>query len=53
MEGGEMQEPPRFSTEVNVPRGGWKLAVLQPHHGATLEGAVETTVDHQIRYLVT
>jgi hypothetical protein len=26
-------------------RGGWKIAVLQLNHGATLEGAVEATVD--------
>ena len=25
--------------------GGWKIAVLQLHHGATLEGAVEASVD--------
>jgi hypothetical protein len=42
MEGGE---PPRFSIEVNVPIGGQKLAVLQLYHGATLQMAVEGTVD--------
>ena len=31
--------------EVNVPRGGQKLAVLRLHHGATLQSAVEATVD--------
>jgi hypothetical protein len=32
--------------EVNdVPRGGRKLAVLRLHHGATLQSAVEATVD--------
>ena len=45
MEGGENHEPTRFCIEVNVPRGGWKLAVLQLHHGATPEGAVGATVD--------
>ena len=37
MKGGENHEPPRFCIEVNVPRRGWKLAVLQLHHGATLQ----------------
>ena len=41
MEGGENREPPRFCIEVNVPRGGWKLAVLRLHHGATLQSAAE------------
>ena len=45
MEGGENHEPPRFCIEVNVPRGGWKLAVLQLHHGATIESAIEAAVD--------
>ena len=31
MEGGENHEPPMFCIEVNVPRGGQKLAVLQLH----------------------
>ena len=44
MEGGENHEPPRFCFEVNVPRGGRKLAVLRQHHGATLQSAVEATV---------
>ena len=35
MEGGENHESPRCCIEVNVPRGGRKLAVLQLHHGAT------------------
>ena len=45
MEGGENHEPPRFSIEVNVLRGGRKLAVLWLHNGATLQSAVEATVD--------
>ena len=45
MEGGENHEPPRFHIEVSVPREGRKLAVLQLHHGATLQSAVEATVD--------
>ena len=45
MEGGENHDPPRFCIEVNVPRGGLKLAVLWLHHGATLQSAVEATVD--------
>ena len=45
MEVGENHEPPRFCIEVRVPRGGRKIAVLRLHHGATLEGAVEATVD--------
>jgi hypothetical protein len=45
MEGGENQEPPRFCIEVNVPRRGRKLAVLRLHYGATLQNAVEATVD--------
>ena len=32
MEGGENKEPPRFHIDVNVPRGGRKLAVLRLHH---------------------
>ena len=44
MDGGENQEPPRFCIEVNVPRDGWKLAVLWLHHGATLQSAIEATV---------
>ena len=35
MEGGENHEPPRFCIEVNVPRGGRKLAVLRLQHGST------------------
>ena len=45
MEGGENHEPPRFCIEVNVPVGGWKPAVLRLHQGATLQIAVEVTVD--------
>ena len=45
MEGDENHEPPRFCIEVDVPRGGRKLAVLRLHHGTTLESAVEATVD--------
>ena len=41
MEGGENHEPPRFCIEVNVRRGGRKLAVVQLQHGATLQSAVE------------
>ena len=44
MEGGENHEPPRFQIVVNVPGGGWKLAVLWLYHGATLQSAVEATV---------
>ena len=59
IEGGENREPPRFCVEVNVARGGWKLAVFRLHHGATLQSAVEATVDLHckqcvlINYLVT
>ena len=45
MERGEDHEPPRFWIEVNVSRGGRKLAVLWLRHGATLQRAVEATVD--------
>ena len=45
MEGGENHEPPRFCNEVNVPRGERKLAVLWLYHGATLQSAVEATID--------
>jgi hypothetical protein len=45
MEGGENHEPPRFYIEVNVLRGGRKLAVLRLHHGGTLQSSVEATVD--------
>lgn len=45
MEGVENHEPPRFSFEVDVPRGGLKLAVLLLHLGATLQSAAESTVD--------
>ena len=45
MEGGENQEPPRVCIEVDVPRGRQKVAVLRRHHGATLQSAVEATVD--------
>uniref|UniRef100_A0A673X7B6 Coenzyme Q2 4-hydroxybenzoate polyprenyltransferase n=1 Tax=Salmo trutta TaxID=8032 RepID=A0A673X7B6_SALTR len=40
MEGGENHEPPRFCIEVNVPRGGRKLAVLRVHHYATPESTL-------------
>jgi hypothetical protein len=43
--GGENHKPPRFCIEVNVVRVGRKLAVLRLHHGATLQSAVEATVD--------
>ena len=42
MDGGETHEPPRFCIKV---RGVWKIAVLQLPHCATLEDAVEATVD--------
>ena len=45
MEGVENHEPPRFCMEANVHKGGWKLAVLQLQHGATVQSAVEATVD--------
>ena len=45
MEGGENREPPSLCIEVSVPRGGQKLAVLRLHHGATLQSAVEASVD--------
>ena len=45
MEGGEIHEPHRFYNAVNVPRGGWNLAVLQLNRGAALQSAVEATVD--------
>ena len=45
MGGGASHEPPRFCIEVSVPRGGWKLYVLRLHHGATLQSAVEATID--------
>ena len=44
MEGGENHEPPRFCIEVNVPRGGRKLAVLRLHHGATLQSSVDVNI---------
>jgi hypothetical protein len=37
----ENHDPPRFCIEVNVLSGGWKLAVLLLHHGATLQSAVD------------
>ena len=45
MEGGKNHEPPWFCIEVNLPRGRRKLAVLKLHHAATLQSAVEATVD--------
>jgi hypothetical protein len=45
MEGGENYETPRFRIDFSVRRGGRKLAVLRLHHGATLQSAVEATVD--------
>ena len=45
MEGCENQELPKFCIEVNVPRGGLTLALPQLHYGATLQIAVEATVD--------
>ena len=57
IEGGQAYKPPKFCIEVNVARGGWKLAVLWLHHGSTLQSAVEVTVDFHckgsvINYLV-
>jgi hypothetical protein len=40
LEEGENHQPSRFCIEVNVSRG-LKVAVLQLHRYATLEGAVE------------
>ena len=51
MEGVENHKPPRFSIEVNVHRGGRKIAVLQLHHSATLEGAVQATVAVALHYI--
>ena len=45
LEVGENHEPPRFCIEVNVPRGGRKLAVLRLRHGAPLQSAVKAAVD--------
>ena len=45
MEGGENNEHPMFCIEVNVHIGGRKIAVLRLHHGATIGGGVEATVD--------
>ena len=45
MEWGLNHEPLRFCIKVNVPREVRKLAVLRLHHGATLQSAVEATVD--------
>ena len=45
MAAGENNEPPRVCVEVNVPRGGRRLAVLRLHHGATLQSAIDATVD--------
>ena len=45
MEGGENHEPPKFCIEVYASKGGRKLAVLRLHHCATLQSAVEATVD--------
>ena len=41
---GENHEPPRFCIDIDVPRE-LKIAVLWLHHGATIEGAVEATLD--------
>ena len=43
MEGGENHNPPRFCIEVNVTRGGQKLAVLHIHLGASPDSAVDVT----------
>ena len=46
VEGSENSELPRLCSDVNVTRGGQKLAVLWLHHGAILQSAVEATEDH-------
>ena len=51
MEGVENHEPPRFCIEFNVPRGGQKLAVLQLHHGATLQSAAEAIAKQCVNQL--
>ena len=33
---------------MNVPRGGRKLSFLRLHHGATIQSAVEATVDKTV-----
>jgi hypothetical protein len=53
MFGGESRDSPRFCIEVNVPREEWKLALLQLHHGATLQSAVEATVRLSFEILAT
>ena len=45
MEVGLVHKPPIFYIEVNVARGGSKIAVLRLHQGATTEGPAETSVD--------
>jgi hypothetical protein len=45
VEGVESYELRRFCIEVNVARGGRKLAFLRLHHGASPGSAVEVTVD--------
>ena len=40
MEGGEDHETPRFCIDVNVLRGGQKLAVLRLHRGASLQSVL-------------
>jgi hypothetical protein len=44
MEGGDKREPPRVCIEVNVPRGGRKIDVLQLYHVLPYS-AVEATED--------
>ena len=51
MEGHENHEPPNFCIEINVPRGGQKLAVLQLHHGDTIQIVVEATADLRCKTL--
>ena len=41
MEVGENHEPPKFCIEVNVSRGGWKLAVLRLHQRVLKEVTVD------------
>jgi hypothetical protein len=52
MDGGENHEPARFCIEVNVPRGGRKLAVLRLHYSATLQSSVDATVDFNCKILL-
>ena len=48
MEGGENHEPPRFCIEVNVARGGREIVVVWVHHDATLQSAVEASLQNSV-----